>query len=388
MASPTSRLSYIDWMRGFICILMFQAHGYASWLSPELQTTRFYRFSQILGTVPAPAFLFLAGVSAAFVTEKMREKGIGRDEIAKRSIRRGAEIFALGLLFRAQEYALGYKWVPWTDLLRVDILNLIGLSLIFLGVFCWVTGGSVTTPEPAAAATISRSRSIVAALIIATIITMVTPLVWTTWRPKFLPWPLESYINGVHDLNEPQHWLFPIFPWSAFAFVGLAVGFFLFTNLTRRRESLFFAAVTAAGLLACALSVVFDAFPIHLYATYDYWHSSPQFFLLRCGVLLLLFAFAYAWCRWGFGQKGFSPAIQLGTTSLLVYWVHIEFVYGRLSIIPKHRASIPLATLGIIVIFVAMLGLSIARTRWKSSHKNLKGAPTPSERPLSIPNSA
>jgi hypothetical protein len=270
----------------------------------------------------------------------------------------------------------------------VDILNLIGLSLIFLGVFCWVTGGSVTTPEPAAAATISRSRSIVAALIIATIITMVTPLVWTTWRPKFLPWPLESYINGVHDLNEPQHWLFPIFPWSAFAFVGLAVGFFLFTNLTRRRESLFFAAVTAAGLLACALSVVFDAFPIHLYATYDYWHSSPQFFLLRCGVLLLLFTFAYAWCRWGFGQKGFSPAIQLGTTSLLIYWVHIEFVYGRLSIIPKHRASIPLATLGIIVIFVAMLGLSIARTRWKSSHKNLKGAPTPSERPLSIPNSA
>ena len=55
MASPTSRLSYIDWMRGFICILMFQAHGYASWLSPELQTTRFYRLSQILGTVPAPS---------------------------------------------------------------------------------------------------------------------------------------------------------------------------------------------------------------------------------------------------------------------------------------------------------------------------------------------
>jgi len=62
--------------------------------------------------------------------------------------------------------------------------------------------------------------------------------------------------------------------------------------------------------------------------------------------------------------------------------VHIEFVYGRLSFIPKHRASIPLATFGFVVIFLAMLGLSILRTRWKSSPKKLKGAPTPSERPL------
>jgi uncharacterized membrane protein len=374
------RLSYIDWMRGFICILMFQAHCYASWLRPELQATRFYRCSQILATIPAPAFLFLAGVSAAFVTEKLRGRGIARNEIAKQSLRRGAEIFGLGLLFRIQEYALGYKWVPWTDLLRVDILNLIGLSLIFLGILCWFASAS----DP----TIARRSSILAALVIAAIIAMVTPPLWTTWRPNFLPWPLESYINGVHSLNEPQHWLFPIFPWTAFAFAGLAVGFSLFTDLARRRESSFFAAIAATGLLACALSALFDASPIHLYANYDYWHSSPEFLLLRCGVLLLLLSFSYAWCRWGLGQMGFSPAIQLGTTSLLVYWVHIEFVYGRLSFLHKHRTSIPLATFGFFVIFFAMLGLSLLRTRWKSSPKKLQGAPTASERPLSIPESA
>src|SRR5580704_8107049 len=374
------RLSYIDWMRGFICILMFQAHCYASWLRPELLSTRFYRCSQILATVPAPAFLFLAGVSVALVTEKMRQKGITRNKIARHSIRRGAEIFVLGLLFRVQEYALGYKWVPWTDLLRVDILNTIGLSLIFLGILCWFA----SAPDPV----VARRRSIVAALATATIVAMLTPLFWTTWRPKFLPWPLESYINGVHSLGEPQHWLFPIFPWTAFAFAGLAVGFFLFSDLARQRESFFFGVIAGAGLLACGLSILFDVMPVQVYANYDYWHSSPEFVLLRCGVLLLLFAFSFAWCRWGLGQKGFSPSIQLGTTSLLVYWVHIEFVYGRLSFIPKHRASIPLATLGIIVIFFAMLGLSILRTRWKSSHNKIKGAPTPPERPLTIPNSA
>jgi fucose 4-O-acetylase-like acetyltransferase len=86
---------------------------------------------------------------------------------------------------------------------------------------------------------------------------------------------------------------------------------------------------------------------------------------MRCGILLLILFLTYAWCRWGFGQKGFSPITQLGQTSLLVYWIHIEFVYGRLSILPKGRCSVATATAGLLIIFVAMLALSIWRTRWK-----------------------
>jgi hypothetical protein len=40
-------------------------------------------------------------------------------------------------------------------------------------------------------------------------------------------------------------------------------------------------------------------------------------------------------------------------------------VYGRLSILPKRQQGIPLATLGLCIIVVAMILLSIARTRWK-----------------------
>lgn len=57
--------------------------------------------------------------------------------------------------------------------------------------------------------------------------------------------------------------------------------------------------------------------------------------------------------------------IQIGQTSLLVYWVHIEFVYGRFSILPKRSMGIGKASLGLAVIFVAMLLLSLARTRLK-----------------------
>ena len=109
----------------------------------------------------------------------------------------------------------------------------------------------------------------------------------------------------------------------------------------------------------------FDQQPRQLYAVYDFWHTSPNFFLIRVGLLLLILAGSYAWCRWGAGQWGFSPLIQLGQASLLVYWVHIEFVYGRFSILPKRACNIRTASLGLLIIFLAMLALAFIRTHAK-----------------------
>ena len=98
---------------------------------------------------------------------------------------------------------------------------------------------------------------------------------------------------------------------------------------------------------------------------YDFWHTSPNFFLIRVGLLLLILGVAYAWCRWGLGHWGFSPLAQMGQTSLLVYWVHIEFVYGRLSILSKRSQNITSASCGLLTILMAMLLLSIIRTSLK-----------------------
>jgi uncharacterized membrane protein len=363
------RLSYVDWMRGLACVLMFQTHCYDSWLSPEAKESPLFGWSQLGGTLPAPLFIFLAGVSFALVTERLREKGAPAAEIAKTTIRRGAEIFALGILFRVQEYALGFRFSPWTDLFRVDILNILGLSMMLMGVLCWLTADRTSNagavPQSIAA---SRICGILASLLAATLVAMATPFLWTSHRPRVLPWPLESYVNGVHTLGSPQPWLFPLFPWSAFAFVGLAVGFILFTSVAKRHEAAIFALLGGAGILACLLSIKLDASSVHFYPIYDYWHTSPNFFLMRCGILLIILFSVYAWCRWGLAQMGFSPIIQLGKTSLLVYWVHIEFVYGRLSVLPKHKCTVLQATAGLCIIFLAMLVLSLVRTNWKSRH--------------------
>jgi uncharacterized membrane protein len=383
-AAGPGRLAYIDWLRGLACVLMFQAHSYSAWLTPEARSTQFYRWSQAVATLPAPLFIFLAGVSSAMVTQKLRERRVPRGRIARTSILRGAEIFGLGLLFRVQEFALGYPKSPWTDLLRVDVLNILGLSLMLIGVLCWLTAPlDSAAGKPSATSTTTRliaTPTIFMSVLAALAIAIAAPWLWTTHRPRWLPWPLESYVNGVHTFSEPQTWLFPIFPWVAFAFVGLALGFSLFSHLAKTRETMFVAVVAVSGVLTCAIAQVLDASRVHLYSPkiYDYWHSSPEFFLMRCGVLLLVVFLAYAWCRWGLAQKGFSPLVQFGNTSLLVYWVHVEFVYGRFSILPKGHCGILKATAGFVVIFVAMLALSILRTRWKKRSANvLRASPAP-----------
>jgi uncharacterized membrane protein len=356
-AAP-SRLAYIDWMRGLACVLMFQTHCYDSWLSPRARQSKFFMYSQLGGTFPAPLFLFLAGISFALVTEKLWKKNLLPAQIARATIRRGAEIFAFGLLFRLQEYLIAWGWAPLSDLLRVDILNTIGLSMMLMGVVCWI----VLSIHRGAQA---RLALILAASGTALLISLLTPPLWTTWRPTWLPWPLESYVDGVHNLGTPQAGLFPVFPWTAFAFAGLAAGFVLQSEWAHRREGSTFFLAGASGLLLVVVSRWIDAQPHQLYAVYDYWHTSPSFFLIRVGMLLVILTATYVWCRWGAGAWGFSPLIQLGQASLLVYWVHLEFVYGRLSILPKRADSIRTASLGLLTICLAMLLLAFLRTRMK-----------------------
>src|ERR1019366_6866806 len=247
-----SRLAYIDWMRGLACLLMFQTHCYDSWLSPQARQSRFFMYSQLGGTFPAPLFLFLAGISFALVTEKLWRKDVPAAQIARTTIARGAEIFVYGLLFRLQEYVIAWGWAPKSDLLRVDVLNTIGLSMMLMGVMCWAVlawvslaglrpAGRAKAPVPTYSAHSAHGRLalVLAAGGTALLISLLSPPLWTTWRPTWLPWPLESYVDGVHNLGVPQAGLFPVFPWTGFAFAGLAVGFILQSQWAKTVEGIY-----------------------------------------------------------------------------------------------------------------------------------------------------
>jgi uncharacterized membrane protein len=368
------RLAYIDWMRGFACLMMFQTHCYDSWLGGSARQTAFFKWSQLGGTLPAPLFLFLAGISFAMTTDSQRSRAARADEIARKTILRGAEIFGLALLFRLWEFLLGQGKIksPWTDLFRVDILNIIGVSLMAMGVVCWIAANLWNNSAPA----VLRWKNLALAAGVALAISLATPPLWTTWRPRWLPWYLESYINGVHIYDTPQPWLFPFFPWAAFAFAGLAAGFFLMSDWGRAQQAKAVALLAGAGAATAGIALLLDASRLQVYADYDFWHTSPNFFLIRVGVMATILLISYLWCRWGPGLWGFSPLICMGQASLMVYWVHIDLVYGAPSILPKQQQSIFNASLGLFAIFISMVFISIVRARLKQLYARKRGVKT------------
>src|SRR6266851_3041080 len=351
--AASSRLPQLDWMRGLACVLMFQTHCYDAWLSPAARQSSFFMYSQLLGTLPAPLFLFLAGVSAAMMANKAISKG-SMSTAAKTILRRGAEIWALAMLFRLQEYLIAWHWAPWTDLLRMDVLNCIGVSLILIGLACRFSA--------------SWPRFVALSGTAALAISCATPLIWTH-RMSWLPWFVESYFDGVHTQGKPLPWLFPIFPWAAFAFAGVVVGYFILSEAGRRLQPIMVPVTAISGLAIAGIGYGLDHLPFQLYPAYDFWHTSPNFFLIRLGVVIIILAACDARCRLPALLSKSKALILMGQHSLLVYWVHIEFVYGRVHILPRRAEGILGATAGLLIITVAMLLLAYAQAKWEMRRK-------------------
>src|SRR5262249_31452934 len=58
----------------------------------------------------------------------------------------------------------------------------------------------------------------------------------------------------------------------------------------------------------------------------------------------------------------FSPLRQLGRTSLFVYWIHVELVYGHASDAIRHKLGLGWASVLLVLLTLAMLALSWWRT--------------------------
>ena len=128
------RRKYLDWMRGLAVLVMIEAHVLDSWTRFDARHSHAYAWSMIVAGFGAPLFLFLAGVSVALSAGSKSRRTGDAAAAATATIKRGAWIFFLALVFRVQSWILGLG-SPRT-LLKVDILNIMGPS-IMLAAFIW-----------------------------------------------------------------------------------------------------------------------------------------------------------------------------------------------------------------------------------------------------------
>jgi hypothetical protein len=137
-----------------------------------------------------------------------------------------------------------------------------------------------------------------------------------------------------------------------------------------------------AGLITAFGAHAFSNLGVSLYAKSDFWLDNPLLVLIKLGVILIFIPFAYIWHRQP-SANSWSWIRQFGVTSLLVYWVHIELVYGRWLGAWKERLSVEQTTLAAAGIIGLMLLLSVVRTNFskiRGSFSNIWQSPPQPER--------
>ena len=330
------RLLYLDWLRGLGAVIMLQGHVFHSFLKPELRGGGPFLLSQFFGGMPPAIFLFLTGVTLAFLMDSTERKGLGAEARYRAAMRRAGYLFLLACAFRLQMWISGWP-APWTDLLRVDILNAMGFAVAVLSVMALFR-------------TVERARlCAVLGLVIAFVSPWVTQMNWS-WAPALV----RSYI--VPDYNA-----FGFFPWAAYLAFGVSAGSIIRAIPPEGSERVMQWAALLGGALIVACQY-FANLPFSIYAQSEFWLNSPAQVLIKQGVTLLLVAFAFLWTRW-IPAGGWSWVRQFGTTSLLVYWVHVELVYGRWLWFFKNNLTLMQTLLAVIAVVLLMLGISVTKTR-------------------------
>jgi hypothetical protein len=129
-------------------------------------------------------------------------------------------------------------------------------------------------------------------------------------------------------------------------------------------------ALAAASVVLAAAGYGASFLP-SIYERSEFWTSSPTFFLLRVGLVTLLLPVAYFWERapWRGVISRWSLLEEFGTSSLFVYWVHVEMVYGFISRPIRRHFTLEGAILAYVLFTALILSLVLFKNRWTRLRK-------------------
>ncbi len=333
-----SRFVYLDWLRGAAAVIMMTGHTFHSFAADRQGS--WYVLSQFFGGMAPATFLFLAGITYSLGMERSERQSISPWQKIAAALGRARYLFVIAMLFRVQVWLSGWPGSPAKDLLKVDILNCMGFAMAMLAGFAVLKSQQRT-----------RYASI-AGLLIAAASPFVSMIPWDA-----APWLLRAYL-------EPNSASFSFFPWALFLAFGIAAGGIVScVRAEQTANMLQWAALAGLGLIITAQ--YFSNLPYSLYyGKSEFWLNSPGLPLIKLGVVLVWAALAFVWNHYGTNPAAWSWVRQLGTSSLLVYWVHIELVYGRWLGLWKERLPDWACALMTLSVVASMVLLAWAKDRY------------------------
>jgi uncharacterized membrane protein len=362
LGTTANRRAYIDWMRGLSVLFMIEAHTFDAWTTLSDRATPLYKAANFVGGLAAPIFLFLAGVSVAMASSSRARRSGDRAAASWSVQKRGWQIFGLAFLFRLQSWALS-PGATVKGIFKADILNIMGPSI---AAAAWVWGRLS-----------GRRARLWAFAALACAFAFLAPIIrnapWVAWLPD----PLEWYVRPFPKLS-----VFTFFPWTGFVFAGALVGEWLDTVKTPAEEWRANRWLAAAGVALIAIGYGASHLPTIYPAGYSrFWTSSPTYYFIKIGIMLILMGLIYAYVQRPFAAEprnpAWSPMLEFGRSSLFVYWIHVELAYGIFSY-PIHRKLPVWWSLAAFTAFTLLIyGVTLLKSRTVAGWKARRAAPQP-----------
>lgn len=303
-----ARLLFLDVTRVVATLMMVQGHTLDVLLLPDYRTTAgFYVWSFLRGLTSC-LFLFVSGFAFSVATYRQSRPAVSLRAHLRRA-RRVVWLIAIGYLLhfpgggrRFVEFASAESW---RGFLAVDILQCIALTLGGLQVLLLLTR--------------TRGRFIMAAVTACLFVVAITPTMWRL-DAAGIPQAVAAYLSPRHGS------LFPLFPWSAYMLLGAALGAAYqhreggSPGLCVTRRLLPVGAVMVATAILCA------SLPFQPFGVTDFWSTSPNQFLLRAGLVLLIVSCCVHASR--YLLRGRTILRALSQQTLAIYVGHVCLVYG------------------------------------------------------------
>ncbi len=362
MRTGRTRVAGVDVARALASLIMIQGHAYHGWVAPAHRDELAFRFTRLLGTLPLPAFLVLAGASLGLAVQGAAARGGFAGPLRARLVSRGLEIVGIGYAV-SLAYGLMDGASSLDVFLRADVLHVIGLSIAVVA-FAGVRGDQGGRVAP--------RRLLAATWAVGLATTLPSPFVHAIGgrAEGWLRYPLALFVDvpGVTQM--------PLFPLAGWFCLGVGAAFALEASRARAAEaSAGFAAVAGATprflalVSGAALAVAVVAHHATAWAearsATPLTRSHPAILLnvVDLGARGLLVLAVGAALSVTLGARARSVATRLGQGTLVAYVVHVPFCYGRLGQALVGRLDMSSATWALVPLAALSFGSIWLRDR-------------------------
>lgn len=309
--SLNKRLIFVDLLRGWAIIVMIEVHIFNAFLNEQSRNTNWFRTLDFINGLVAPSFLFISGFIFVLLSYKKAPEFRKFGDVFFKQLKRILFIWMIAYLMHVPYYSLKSiltkaTYNDFLILFQSDVLHTIafGLSVLFIGVI-FIKSSKIYQ---------IMNFSLGLAFI------FIAPLIWEIDFTKIIHPFFAAYLNGQH------YSIFPLFPWLGYILIGGAVAPFYYNAKLNNKEREFINKLIIFAIGLIVITLLLKQIKLSDFGMSDALRVNPFYVLLKLGIVLGLLAIC--WYYEYYRKSGESIVTICSRESLLIYFVHIEIIYG------------------------------------------------------------